>query len=105
MKKIIHVIFKVIISFICMISSVIPVHWQIEAEEQPGRAIYVVYDDSQSMADLACDADHPGQMLKRWSQAKYAMEVFTAMMDPNDVMRIYPMSDFGDKYIEIKEGK
>lgn len=43
-----------------------------------------------------------GEMLKRWSQAKYAMEVFTAMMDEKDLMRIYPMSEFGDEYEEIK---
>ncbi|MBR3358684.1 MAG: VWA domain-containing protein [Solobacterium sp.] len=71
-------------------------------ENDKSRIIYVVYDDSQSMADDHGNPDDPGEMLLRWSQAKYAMEVFTAMMDEKDIMRIYPMSDYGDKYIELK---
>jgi hypothetical protein len=32
--------------------------------------------------------------LDRWGQAKYAMEVFAAMLQKNDTMRVYYMSDF-----------
>ena len=55
------------------------------AEEQPsaGKIINVVYDDSRSMF-----LDNE----TRWCQAKYAMEVFCAMMDENDIMNIYAMN-------------
>ena len=50
------------------------------------RAIYVVFDNSGSMYG-------PGNMA--WSQATYAMEVFSAMMnfDSGDVMKIFPMHE------------
>lgn len=54
-----------------------------------GRIINVVYDDSGSMVRT------DGVYIKRWSQAKYAVEVFTAMMGNSDVMNIYPMSKSG----------
>lgn len=57
-----------------------------EAQEQSGKVINVVYDDSGSMVTTG------GQIIPRWSQAKYAMEVFCAMMGESDVMHIYPMS-------------
>lgn len=49
------------------------------------KIINVVYDDSGSMYNN-------GNMT--WSQAKYALEVFTAMMGENDTLHIYNMSDF-----------
>lgn len=48
------------------------------------RTIHVVYDDSGSMADG----------VTRWSQAKYALEVFAAMMGKDDRMVIFPMSSY-----------
>lgn len=55
---------------------------------EPVRIINVVYDDSGSMimdSSGKCDT---------WCQAKYAMEVFAAMLGENDTMNVYVMSDF-----------
>ncbi|MBR7133801.1 MAG: VWA domain-containing protein [Clostridia bacterium] len=52
------------------------------------RVINVVYDDSGSMFGANNDT---------WCQAKYAMEVFAAMLTKQDVMNIYVMSDYGKK--------
>ena len=60
------------------------------AGKYKGRIINVVYDDSGSMV-----RDDDGVMIPRWSQAKYALEVFAAMLGENDVMNIYPMSKEG----------
>lgn len=49
------------------------------------RQINIVYDDSGSMAS---------NERTRWSQAKYAMEVFVAMMGTGDRITIFPMSAF-----------
>ena len=54
----------------------------------PSRVINVVYDDSGSMITTG------GQLVDTWCQAKYAMEVFAAMLGTNDTMNIYVMSDF-----------
>jgi len=48
-----------------------------------GKLIHVVYDDSRSMY-------LNGET--RWCQAKYAMEVFCAMMGEQDIMNIYAMN-------------
>lgn len=52
---------------------------------RPTRVINVVYDDSASMYVRNSD---------RWCQAKYSMEVFAAMLGPEDTMNVYYMSDF-----------
>ena len=63
-----------------------------------GRIINVVYDDSGSMVmDL-----ESRQFIERWSQAKYAMEVFSAMMSKDDVMNIYPMSIEGKLGLTVR---
>lgn len=54
----------------------------------PVRVINVVYDDSGSMIT---SGDNP---VDTWCQAKYAMEVFAAMLGEKDSMNIYYMSDF-----------
>lgn len=60
--------------------------------ETQGVMVNVVYDDSGSMVR---DNNDTSKMIERWSQAKYAMEVFCAMLGPSDVMNIYPMSQNG----------
>ena len=55
---------------------------------QRSRAIHIVYDDSGSMIR------EDGVYLDRWGQAKYALEVFAAMLEARDTMRVYYMSDF-----------
>jgi len=58
------------------------------ASQAPSRTINVVYDDSGSMIKTG------GQLVDTWCQAKYAMEVFAAMLGEQDTMNIYVMSDF-----------
>lgn len=58
----------------------------------PTRIIHVVYDDSGSMIETN------RQMVDTWCQAKYAMEVFAALLGENDTMNIYVMSDFNSAY-------
>jgi len=70
---------------------------QIIIAPQPSRAIHIVYDDSASMINeggIMLDGDY----VDRWAQAKYALEVFAAMLDEKDAMRVYYMSDFDLKY-------
>jgi len=62
--------------------------------DQRSKAIHVVYDDSGSMII----DDNTGKYLDRWAQAKYAMEVFAAMLEEKDTMRVYYMSDFDVKH-------
>lgn len=54
----------------------------------PTRIIHLVYDDSGSM--IRSD----GALVDRWCQAKYAMEVFAALMGERDTLNVYVMSDF-----------
>ena len=53
------------------------------------RLINVVYDDSRSMFLGGLNA---------WAQAKYSLEVFSSMMQENDIMNVYFMSQFDGKY-------
>ena len=54
----------------------------------PSRTINLVYDDSGSMIKTG------GQYVDTWCQAKYAMEVFAAMLGERDTLNIYYMSDY-----------
>ena len=45
------------------------------------RMIYVVFDDSGSM-----------NVEFRWSRAKYALEVFTAMLDDQDMLKVFALN-------------
>ncbi len=58
------------------------------ATNSPSRVINIVYDDSGSMIET------DGVKVDTWCQAKYAMEVFAAMLGQNDTMNVYVMSDF-----------
>jgi len=51
------------------------------------RLINVVYDDSQSMIMGKSTA---------WSEAKYSLEILSAMMQEKDSMNVYFMSDYKD---------
>lgn len=66
---------------LCFESMVLQVN---AAEKQGGRIINVVYDDSGSMVKT-----DDGKTIPRWSQAKYSLEVFTAMLNENDKMNIW----------------
>ncbi|MBQ3285674.1 MAG: hypothetical protein IJH40_08545 [Ruminococcus sp.] len=65
------------------------------AAEAPTKVINVVYDDSGSMF---MDYDKDQEPIDSWSQAKYAMEVFAALLNENTTMNIYVMSDYDDEY-------
>jgi hypothetical protein len=70
-----------------MFAFLMPLMAQSYTTDQRSRAIHVVYDDSVSLI-----VDY-GVYRDRWGQAKYAMEVFAAMLDENDTMRVYFLSD------------
>ena len=61
------------------------------AQNQPHRVIHLVYDDSGSMI---LNERISGIYYERWAYARYAMEVFAAKLEDNDIMRIYYMEDF-----------
>jgi len=84
---------KLMALLLCLVmmgASLTPLGMQAQAyaTNQRSRVIHVVYDDSGSMVRDG------GVFLDRWGQAKYAMEVFAAMLGENDVMRVYYMSCF-----------
>jgi hypothetical protein len=66
------------------------------SESTSGKVIQVVYDDSGSM--IASNNVYQ----ESWSQAKYAMEVFAAMLGPNDELNVFPMSLENKKLITIR---
>ena len=59
-----------------------------QTNSYPKRVINVVYDDSGSMINTK------GKNVDTWCEAKYAMEVFSAMLGENDKMNIFCMSDY-----------
>jgi hypothetical protein len=82
---------KVAVTLVCLTLlcvGLMPLYGQAHTTNQLSRAIHVVYDDSGSMIEDG------GVYFDRWGQAKYAMEVFAALLEENDVMSVYYMSDF-----------
>lgn len=88
MKKVISFFLAFLIMVSAMICLGVPAR---AAETGVSRVINVVYDDSGSMARTTDGSKIP---LDRWCQAKYAMEVFAAMLGSEDQMNVYVMSDF-----------
>lgn len=82
-KRVLAFVLMMIISMQVSITSVSAV-----ADSAPTRIINVVFDDSGSMIKAN------GQLVDTWCQAKYAMEVFAAMLGENDTLNVYVMSDF-----------
>lgn len=68
---------------IVLLISILPVQGLAANQSSTGKIINVVYDDSRSMY-LNNET--------RWCQAKYAMEVFCAMMGEEDTMNIFSMN-------------
>lgn len=62
----------------------------VNAQPERPRQVNLVLDDSGSMF---FDGKGP---LNRWSNAKYSLEVFAAMMGVDDTLNVYRMSDFKD---------
>ena len=85
-KNVIKSLSRRVFTFILIIAALVSlssVQCFAVGQSSNGRIINVVYDDSRSMY-LNNET--------RWCQAKYAMEVFCAMMDEEDVMNIYAMN-------------
>jgi hypothetical protein len=62
----------------------------VSADAPAAREINLVIDDSGSMfSDGSTSRD-------RWSEAKYSLEVFAAMLEQDDSLNVYRMSDFAD---------
>lgn len=58
----------------------------------PSRVIHLVYDDSGSM--IVDPESGYKTYVDTWCQAKYAMEVLTAMLGENDSLNVYYMSSY-----------
>ena len=77
----------IVITFVML---VLPFMFSAAADTRaPSRTINLVYDDSGSMI-LSDDNVY----VDRWCQAKYAMEVFAAMLGEKDTLNIFFMSDY-----------
>lgn len=75
---------KKIVAFLLLSLMLLQVMPTVSAETYiPSRVINLVYDDSSSMLMGGRDT---------WCQAKYAMEVFAAMLGERDTLNIYYMS-------------
>lgn len=70
----------------------------VQAEGNMEKYINVVYDDSGSMI---VDSAEDGTFYDKWCQAKYAMEVFSTMLQEGDTMNIFPMSAEGEKTLTL----
>jgi len=64
----------------------------IAPEESAPKQINLVLDDSGSMFH----EEGGTKLLDRWSKAKYALEVFAALMNTQDTLKVYRLSDFTD---------
>ncbi|MDR2360744.1 MAG: hypothetical protein LBD85_05645 [Oscillospiraceae bacterium] len=64
----------------------ISVVFGVPPESSVNRAIFIAYDDSGSMWQT------DGAPNQRWSKAKYALEVFGALLDSDDVMSVYTLN-------------
>ncbi len=87
MKRLVSVLIALSMVTVCISSAFLSVLAAVSTSA-PTRIINVVYDDSGSMIQTR------GQLVDTWCQAKYAMEVFAAMLGAKDTMNIYVMSDF-----------
>ena len=83
--KAVRICFTLLVAML-LTANVFPITAIAATNVSTGKIINVVYDDSGSMVTEG------GKNIPRWSQAKYALEVFSAMMRETDVMNIYPMS-------------
>ena len=102
MRKIKQLLLCLLVTVLHLAGTVLPVQAKNPEGSGKSRIIDVVYDDSQSMVDDPGNSENPGIMLKRWSQARYAMEVFAAMMEESDEMLVFPMSLRGESNLTLK---
>ena len=84
MKKVVAILISILFILIVPIS----VSANVDTSAAPIRVINLVYDDSGSMIHT------DNQNVDTWCQAKYAVEVFAAMLEEKDTLNVYYMSDF-----------
>lgn len=75
-----------ILLVLVLLLSCLPVGAAAAGGKETKRAIAIVYDNSGSMY-IGSE-----EQRKAWCQATYATEAFAAMMNPSDVLRVYPMN-------------
>jgi len=85
--------FTIFLSLLFVSVFFLPLNAQTYETNQPSKAVNIIYDDSGSMIRSG-GVGGTGPLLDRWGQAKYAMEVFAAMLEENDTMSVYYMSDY-----------
>jgi hypothetical protein len=88
---------NLIVIIICsLLLNILTMNINVTAESiKHSKVINVVYDDSGSMIE------NNGFFYEKWSQAKYSMEVFAAMLDKDDILNVFPMSQMGKKSVSI----
>lgn len=103
---------SVSMAFLLLLLTMIPAFQYVYAEsiitvdklgEEPKKAINIVYDDSGSMVNGQEDnVTNESAYVATWAQAKYSLEVLIAMMNDDDILNIYCMSDAGGVSKTIK---
>lgn len=79
MRRVLNISLAVLVLLACLTAGGTGVQ---AAKVSTSRAIAIVFDNSGSMYQDGNQA---------WCRATYAMEVFAAMLNPGDTLRIYPM--------------
>jgi hypothetical protein len=64
----------------------------VNATESVSRVINIVYDDSSSMIYRYYEKEY----VDYWAKAKFSLELLCSSMGENDVINIYPMSDYSN---------
>lgn len=73
----------------CLLIGIMPVRVRAAGEE---RVIDIVYDNSGSMAFNDTDRlDSPDNYITRWVDADYAVRAFSALMEDEDKLYLFPM--------------
>lgn len=71
-------------------------------DDKKPKVIYVIYDNSTSMLrDDVKSSQSSDIYTTRWVEASYAIKALATMMNSEDILRIYPISE-GEKSGEIK---
>ncbi len=88
-----RILICILLSVMIVFTVFVPVSYH--AAQAPVTVINVVYDDSGSMF---FNYNKDKEPLDSWCHAKYAMEVFAALLPENTTMNVYAMSNYDDEY-------
>ncbi len=89
-----------------LLSCVVPIASAVATNDSPSRVINLVYDDSGSMIETDI-LDANGEVLEKdalvdtWCKAKYATEVFAALLGEKDTLNIFVMSDYSKAKLKL----